>query len=687
MNADGSFVNMLAIRDDVAVRLRRFRNHTQQGTYCVLSDDPCVARAHESPASRQAAAGARFCMATPAVQSPLTHWIGNFYKKAQIDDAYAAPGGVPTLLALLQEAIVAREPEATQYAWWNIKKRDCKTHLGLAHLSMDTPVVHFLLFCAQVPDLFCGIVYQHARRADWHGGGAGRCEQHLELVPLVAALMDALHYVKRVSGPSQGLCSDFAADVLAHDKEREYWDEHDYSPSDEWWHPAGVTVPPGPDHDTWWHRALTMLIAALPLWPTALNRYVDTQMCGDVTSLLERAALCSELSLAAFESILTHCEFSQTEVSRVLITVLYRGNIRAPTEMIRVATRLYAHLWHTCAPSEAPLLKIKHLNVAWGVLFMASTEQRLIALNSTSAKCAFVETYQLEVMVGLDESICEQMGKIRVDAAHYEKLGENFLSVHANNMSRKGHEKAMRAVCLHAMTVGLQLSKDKTYLVELLLRFARDHEFLGDFFKTPFFLRQILTHHVACWDEYLKDKFCDMHAELATLPDWHRRAWEKSVSDVMQFLVAHRIRHGVEALVDTLVSLPAELMTEDALVSFVKTMCCPVGKKKAALSRTASDQKVRRCGRVLGTYLLAGGVGRWQAHVLEAGLREAVQKASGAAAEVFLSAPWSVAPSADDEFSLAIVAALLAPGEKEVLATGARFDKRKRGEGVEGETE
>jgi hypothetical protein len=407
-------------------------------------------------------------------------------------------------------------------------------------------------------------------------------------------------------------------------------------------------------------------------------------MCGDVTSLLERAALCSELSLAAFESILAHCEFSQAEVSRVLITALYRGNIRAPAAMIRVATRLYEHLWHVCAPALRPNWDTKHLNVAWGVLFMTSTEQRLIALNSTSAKCAFVESYKLERMLGLDESICEQMGRIRVDAYYYEKLAENFLAVHANNTSREGDEQAMRAVCLSAMTAATRFGNGKTYLVELLLRFARDHDFLGDFFGVPHFMRELLTHHVACWDEYLKDKFRNMHAGLA---DGHRGAWEKSISDVVQFLVTHHIHHGVEALVDSLVSLPSELMTEDALVSFVRNVCCPVSKKKAALSRTASEASVRRCGRVLGTYLLAGGVGRWQAHVLEAGLREAVQKASGAAAEVLLSAPWSVTPSADDAFSLAIVAALLAPGEKEVLATGARFDKRKRGEEQGGEEE
>ena len=659
-----------------------FRNHAKKGTYCLLSQDPCIV--NEDGSSLESAAteiGARFCMDTPAVQSPLSHWIGYFPMKAQIDNAYAEQNNADALKALLQQAIAARDAEATQYAWWNLKKCTDGLHLGLSHLWIDVPQVHFLLFRAQVPDLFCAIVHQHTSWMAWfaelHGQMIdGNCA---ELVPLVAALMEAVHYVKRVSDPDACLCSNFAEDVVAHNKEREDWDGHAYTSGNGWWR-SEIGAPPGPGHDTWWHRALTLLIPALPLWPGELSRYIDTEMIASATSILERAALCSELSLVAFESIMTHCEFSQYEMSRVLRTVLLRGNVRGP-KAIRVATLLYAELWKACVGME-PFPEgggVNFLRCAWADLFVASTEQRFVELHSTSAKGVLVESYRSDFGDSCTAypSICEQMSKIRVDAAQYAEIANNFLEVHVHNMSRKGDNEAMCAICVFAIKVALWMGRGKTYLVQLLIEFARNYGFLDAFLKVPEFLVEILVHHVGCWNKYVKLHFrnyfsADNHAQ--------RELWEKPTSHVMKFLVTRRITHAVNALLDTLVYLPSQLMTEEALVSFVGNVCVPVFKRRASESITPTEDRVRRCWEALNAYLLAGGVGQWQFHVLKAGLREASRNASGAAAEVFLSAPWSVEPDADDVFSLAIVAALLVPGEKEVLATGARFDKRKRGE-------
>jgi hypothetical protein len=251
-------------------------------------------------------------------------------------------------------------------------------------------------------------------------------------------------------------------------------------------------------------------------------------------------------------------------------------------------------------------------------------------------------------------------------------------------MSRRGDDETMGRICYQNMKVLIQVGRHKTYLVRLLLEHARDHGFLVRYFKAPKYFLTILMDHVACWYEYVMNAFKEYHK---TSDDEHKAVLNESVCVAMKFLVEHKIRHGVDALLEAVVFLPPGLMTTAALSHFVRYLCCPETHVDRLHSITASEDHVRTCWQGLRMYLTTGGPDRWDPVVLKAGLETARNLRSGVAAEVFLSPPYNVQPDADDYFSLAIVGALLVPGEAAVLATGRRFGKRQRGEEVEEETE
>lgn len=656
-----------------------YKKHATPGSYSTFEeadDRPNLSHSADDTSRGQPA---RFQLATPRFQDPETHWHDQFAGKLRIQENMVACTGLPTdpipeLLKLLRDAITSRERCATQYAWYAVKRFAGKPQLGLTGVALTVDLIHFLLFCAELPDLFCVIVHQHNKGAHWHAGlGINVLRQDQgELVPMVAALMEAVHYVKRSTQHTHADAG-FVEHVKAHKKERERWEGHGYAPADAWWR-SEVGAPPGDGNDTWWHRALTLLIPALPKRPSRICRYQNAAMRPITTSLLVRAALCSELSTAAFELLVTNCEFCDSVVSIALQAVLYRGNVRGPT-VVRLASVLYHLLWHArSTPVHDPprqTWSLRYLEFAWQELLVQAACQQVVSLHSTRAKRAMVD---FDYVAGV-KSYGEDGGIY--SAAHYEELAQCFFSAHDADMSRKGDDEAIAKLCYRAMKVAIQACHQKTYLVNALLQHASARSFLSRYFNAPRFLVTILTWHVGCWDACVMTAFKDYHRH----GDAEKKArWNESVCVTMKYLVENRIRHGVDALLDALgeVGLPPELMTSEALVRFVRFLCCTSTRVNDLHAGQPPEGHFRICWEALGMYLTTGGPSRWDPEVLQAGLREGALHNSGVAVEVFLSAPYNVQPPSEDHFSLAVLEALLAPGERAVLATGEQFGKRQK---------
>lgn len=660
-----------------------YERHTQPGTYTVDADGGSaaelvsVADVERPPPPPRTCA--RFHMVTPAVQGPDTHWLGQFTGKGEISEHIPACTGLegdppPRLLKILRDATILRDWCATQYVWYAVKRYAGKPPLGLADLRMSTELIHFLLFNAQVPDLFCAIVHEHdkTKGGQWYAGMDRDVhkDDEGEIVPLVAALMETVHYVKRIGGED----ASFNADVEAHKKEREGWEGHGYAPANGWWR-SEVGSPPGYGHDTWWHRALTLLIPALPRQPNTFYRYHGTSCRPMAASLLERAVLCSELSTVVFELLVTNCEFRHSDVACALHDVLFRGNVRGPTA-VRLTSVLYAMLWHARSmPVHDPppgTWSTRYLEHAWEGLFLRGACQQVVPLYSTKAR---------KVTVPFDyEGGSKRYGvqACTYDAAYYAELAQGFFGAHYADMSRKGDREALIKIYCHAMRCAIQMGQEMTYLVDLLVQHAQARGFLAEYFRLPGFLQEILMHHHAeCWKEWVEVAYKDLSKGDAE----QKALWDKVTCEAMKHVVENRVRHAVDALLDAIVFLPPGLMTSAALARFVRCMCCPTSRTDDQCARQPTADAVRLCWQVLDRYLLVGGP-KWDREVLEEGLWWASDYQSGAAVEVFLSAPYHVEPPKDDHFSLAIVGALLAPGEKAALAPKEKFDKRKFGEVV-----
>lgn len=658
------------------------KHSTVPGTYsehggnyaCTLEDE-----AEGGHPAREIAEPARFRLETPLFQRPATHWSGYFECKEKIEcsvrDAGAVADPPKQLVGALAWAIKEREWAATQYAWYKIKGYANKTALGLEELKITVELVHFLLFRVQAPDLFCTIVHQHVSGKGWHTPCMPTpISGEEELVPMVAALVEAVHYVKRVANEGEGEGECFADDVDWHKRDREHWEGHGYAPANAWWR-SEVGAAPGYSNDTWWHRAITLLIPQLPRRPKAISRYQAGSVRPVTTSLLERVVLCSELSTAIFEQLMSCCEWKECEVHFALNGVLWEGNVRGGTG-IRIACVLYAKLWGGRSYPGSAKSSLENpnwrLEKAWEELIWMSCRMQKLPMQST--KKGFV----VVPFAYRGGSQRFSAGESVYDAGYYTQLADGFFDVHDRDGERDGDAEALEGICYHAMRVLIQEGQHRTYLVDLLVDQASARKFLSKFLYAPRFLSTVVMHHEVVWKDMVRCHFREWYSS-----EEHSVMAEKEYCAAMEYLVRTQVRHGVDALVDVVAYLPEKLMTEDALRLFVRNMCVPVTKGDEMYSRAPNDDTVRICWEGLRAYLTCGGMERWRPEVLKAGLHEAWRYASAVAAEVFLSEPWNVEPDPSDKFSLAIVAELLAPGEQAVLATGERFAKRQRGEAGE----
>jgi len=633
------------------------------GSYSVY-DDSCVV--DEKPSVHQRSP-ARMRLETPA-SLPHDHWqlLQPFPKQKTI---YACTERTktkfekphPSLITELGKAIVERDWLATQYAWHLLKCYTHKTSLNLHALAITTNLIHFLLFRAQLPDLFCAIVHQ-STLANWRSGldnYALHDAEKGEIVPIVAAVMEAVHYVRREGNHT------FADDVEQHKKKREGWEGHGFKPGTFWWR-SEVSSPPGYGNDTWWHRALTVLISALPRRPSLVVRFTNQANKGRDVSLLERAVLCSELSTVMFEHLLVHCEFSQRDLALALDAALFVTNLRGTTRP-RLAGLLYGELRRLCPVVTNPTLlktaSMHYLEAAWTELMIVSPTQRVVQLHTTQERNLLIQ----------------ECG----DASEYEAVMSSFLEVHDRDgaeTATKNEEWVVRHLCCYTMEVALLMHDAPTYLIKHLLHLAYLNDFLGAYFELPSFLLVMVSEHPSAWTPTLKNAF-------RTYPTKERQ--DALVVEAMGACVMHRLREGVDLILDAIVRLPDELKTARALDRFLCYLCrpWPVGKNQFG-GMVANRDKIRRIWETLRMYLVCGGtVSEWDPEVLASGLKEASRIRSGVAVEVFVSKPYSVQPHPDDTFSLAVLEAVLAPGEQEVLATGERFGKRQRGEAVAQEEE
>ena len=235
-------------------------------------------------------------------------------------------------------------------------------------------------------------------------------------------------------------------------------------------------------------------------------------------------------------------------------------------------------------------------------------------------------------------------------------------------------------LCCFAMEVSLLMHDAPTHLIKHLVSLAYANDFIGSYFELPSFLLVMVSEHPSAWTPILKNAF-------RTYPTKERQ--DALVVEAMEACVMHRLREAVDLILDAVVRLPDALMTQRALDRFLSYLCrpWPVGKNRFG-GMVANRDKIRRIWETLRMYLVCGGTAsEWDPEVLASGLKEASRIRSGVAVEVFVSKPYSVQPHPGDTFSLAVLEAVLAPGEQEVLATGERFGKRQRGEAVAQEEE
>ena len=582
------------------------------------------------------------------------------------------------LLQALERVVRKRKALATHEVWRCIKSHAGKPrldNLDLIYITID--LVHFLLFRAQVPDLFCVMVHQHHFKTWHHGFGSSvqygyKRDGREELVPLVAALMDAVLFVKRLKSP-QSPAETFEEDVAAHKDARKHWEGHGFAPADGWWKSeVGAVTQYGTD--TWWHVALMLLISVLPDRVYSMQRYHGNDKFSLQTTLLERAVLCSELSTIALEELMARCAFNQFDLMCAMTTALWPGNLRGATT-VRVTSLLYRHLWKLRPEVWDPCSKgetdgrdeLRYLKAAWTELFVHAGGYKVARLTTTKSK---------QVAIPVPHSR---------DGAHDPELCIEIVNGFVGSWDSVplfGSDHAVfTALMRHAMHVLLQCGQNKTYLVYRLLEIERgvfDEDFYADFFALPGFLTEILTDHV--------DAFCINIFQTHFYGGDKLSAVERDalICEAFKGLARRGARRGLRALFNAIYILPDALKSAEDLTFFISYVC----KTKVldfdgggVVGRMMTDEYLDDVAKTLRMYLEKGG--SWDPEVLKKGLTCASVNESSVAVEALVSAPYSVRHEPNDRFADAIVAALLEPGEQQVLATGKRFDKRKRGEEVE----
>ena len=161
-----------------AVRLRKLRSVGQYASHLV----PFLSDATSSTDGSFGKPPVRFCLQTPS-EDPSKFCGGetgeplNFdfspeasdIMECETEEEAAGTEASYFLIEALSKAVKGRCAPETHAIWRRIKCHTGRPRLGdLEYMHITIDVVHFLLFRAQVPDLFCAMVHQQHPKKQKH---------------------------------------------------------------------------------------------------------------------------------------------------------------------------------------------------------------------------------------------------------------------------------------------------------------------------------------------------------------------------------------------------------------------------------------------------------------------------------------------------------------------------------------
>lgn len=581
---------------------------------------------------------------------------------------------------LLESAIEARDANSTHNLWSMLKKYDGMPNLGMERVEISVDMVHFLLVRVQAPDLACTIIEQYkplptddlfygwphwacAIRRARYGDNTKRCE----LSPLVAAIMDAILLVPR-HNTALGSCplvkTVFEADVNCYEMVRKHtWGKYQDAEGH------------CPLANTWWCRILRELYTALAEKPCRVYRFRENSSSRCMSfSLLDRAVLCSEVSISPVKALLEACCFSDRELADAIALATFPGNVRGPNRA-EIVHHIYACLWQRVGDyhpdtdaHEGGERWVKELHAAWNAVLRNAYGYWDCELATTQAGTVFIPTTALDC----------QGKRARADPSLQQICPEDDTAIvnallHAHDSVVYSSEDAQYArVLAHAVGV-LQKEPTKTHLLQKV--FQKVHEKKFD----PFLHNN--NHYIA---NFFLDLFKNHNGEIIwptvapCLLDKTGTFSDKFLDAAIQgfcWLYGIGNRVGARAILNGFGALPKELRVLGLLKDYMLTMCkvppdyySNVVGQEATLFHTRMVQADLR-------QLLEGGLGgAFTKDQLRDAMYFAGQNSLNAAVEVLASPPYSTKMHEEDAFTHSILTELLAPGAPATRETRKHFE-------------
>lgn len=609
-------------------------------------------------------------------------------------------------VALLADSIVARDASATHSLWWMLKKYDGPVpSLGMQEMSITVDTLHYLLVRVQAPDLACTIIEQarpdvpqfedvleKAAKKGWKQppswANAIRRESlehpsRCELSVLVAAIMDAVLLVpRRHEKPTQTETA-FEADARGYYLARKnVWGT---------WQEAEETN--CPLSNTWWHRVLEHLYAALPTFPGRVFRFRDevSGWCMSCT-LLDRAVVCSELSTHPVECVLESCRFSTRELCEAIALATTPGNVRG-TNRAEIVRLIYVRLWEVVdkwfdsdSRYDDPEWS-SHIYAAWTAVLQNALGYAECVLTTTQAGLARVPTPALELQrVAAKAEPALQQCCPEDDTAIVEAL---FFE-HTETDDHKPLVNCYRFLCAlsHSVTI-LQKEPKKTHLLQMVLQKIVEEEGYNNLTQPrALFLYENYHFFVDLFKNHNGDLVWPSLAPIALDPKTgvFTDAFRAAAISAFSTLLDQGNRVGVRLLLKGFGALPEELRTLALLHMWIDEMCyvgtayrAHIMGKEGTLFFTRMVQDDFRLFLDGG----CGGGGAFTKEQLTDALYYAGQKDVHAAVEVLASPPYNVDMHENDAFTHSLLTELLAPGAPAWTMAAKRFEgtaKRQRTE-------
>lgn len=598
---------------------------------------------------------------------------------------------------LLASAIEARDACATHNLWWMLKQYGGTVpSLGMEHSEMTVDRLHFLLVRVQAPDLACALIEQYRYppgkgKSVFHGWHTPpdwaltiRCASmknrpHCELTVLVAAIMDAVLLVPRRHEKPTAAETAFEADVRHFYLSRKnVWDT--------WFKEEG-----GHFHDplanTWWHRVLDHLYAALPTKVGRVFRLrtAVSARCMSCT-LLDRAVVCSEVSTHPVERVLESCHFSTRELCEAIALATTPGNVRNGNraEIVRL---IYVKLWNLVDRDNPHIDKCEYDDLEWSNDIYAAWTA--VLQNAGGYSQRVLTTTQAGLARVPSSALHNQRVAARAEPALQQRCPEDdtatveaLLFEHTETADHKPLRNYFRFVCAlsHAVTV-LQKEPDKTHLLQMVFQKIVDERY------TPLFLLKNPDFFVDLFDCHNGELLWPSLAPIALDPKTgvFTDAFRAAAIGAFGPLLDARNRVGVRLLLKGFGVLPVALRTPEMLHKWV-TSLCDVGTEHCTriMGKECTLFFTRMIQNDFRLFLKGGCGGAFSKDMLKDALHYAGQNNWHVAVEVLASPPHNAAMHEDDAFTHSLLVELLAPGAPAWTAAAERFEgtaKRQRTEG------